>query len=122
DELEDRRETGPAQRPELRERDAAGHGDEHGEDERRRERRGEDDHRVAEAGDGAAWKIGQRPYRRSRRAYDARAWSRCSTPKSGHSTSVAHISAYATSQSRKFETRSSPPVRMSRSGSGWSGA
>src|SRR6266540_525073 len=88
-----------------------------------REQGGEHDHPVDERGRGAALEVGhQRPKRRSRDAYEASAASRSRTEKSGHSTGVAHISAYATSQSRKLETRSSPPVRTSRSGSGCSGA
>src|SRR4051812_5936652 len=93
------------------------------EHDRRREDPDEDHRRVDRRGHRALPKIShQRPKRRSRFAYDSRAASRSVTEKSGHRTCVAHISEYATSQSRKFETRSSPPVRIRRSGSGWSGA
>ena len=43
--------------------------------------------------------------------------NRCAV-KSGKSTSVKYSSAYADCHSKKFERRSSPPVRMIRSGSG----
>src|SRR6266850_2498022 len=89
-------------------------------DERRRWREdgGEDDDAVDKRGPDPPLETAQRPNRRSRFAYEPSASSRSLTEKSGHSTGVAHISAYATSQSRKFDTRSSPPVRISRSGSG----
>src|SRR6266850_4868332 len=89
-------------------------------DERRRWREdgGEDDDAVDKRGPDPPLETAQRPNRRSRFAYEPSASSRSLTEKSGHSTGVAHISAYATSQSKKFDTRSSPPVRISRSGSG----
>src|SRR5690606_3820185 len=66
-----------------------------------------------------ATRVGLRPpYRRSRFWYSSTAWSRWLARKSGHSVSVTQISAYAICQSRKLLTRSSPLVRMSRSGSG----
>ncbi len=107
---------------ELAQRDPERERDDDREDQQRTERGAEHDGRVDGAGGRAGPEILHRPNRRSRPAYDRSASSRCSTAKSGHSTSVAHISAYATSQSRKFDTRSSPPVRISRSGSGCSGA
>jgi len=72
-ELESRGDAGPPQDPKLREGDAAGHGHDHGEHEGRGQRRAEHDRGVDEPRDGTARKIGQRPYRRSRRAYDASA-------------------------------------------------
>src|SRR5204863_880444 len=62
------------------------------------------------------------PKRRLLPAYAASACSSSSLPKSGQSVSVKTSSAYASCQSRKLEMRSSPEVRISRSGSGSSGA
>ena len=69
---------------------------------------------------GCGWSvIGHRPPKRRRRlAYSASACCRSRGPKSGQSLSTKASSAYASCQSRKFETRSSPDVRMSRSGIG----
>ena len=60
--------------------------------------------------------------RRRLPAYAATAPRRSSSPKSGHSVSTNTSSEYASCQSRKFEIRCSPEVRMTRSGSGMSGA
>lgn len=84
------------------------------EEDRRREERGAPDpllqHR---SGPG-----GQRPNRRCRDANSAIAASNASGPNSGQSVSVDTNSAYADCQMRKFESRCSPPVRITRSGSG----
>src|SRR5581483_10606595 len=62
------------------------------------------------------------PNRRRRDAYSASAPRRSRSSKSGQYLSTNTSSEYATCQSRKFEMRSSPLVRISRSGSGSSGA
>src|SRR2546427_6470627 len=53
------------------------------------------------------------PKRRSRFWKSSMASSRSSSPKSGQSVSVKWISAYASCQRRKFETRNSPLDRKS---------
>src|SRR5207237_9729937 len=117
----DRRNACSTESHELQGAECRGEDEDRGKKGRRGEYGDQNHDRVDDRGDRAPRKVSHyRPNRRSRLAYDASAWSRSATEKSGHSTSVAHISAYATSHSRKFETRSSPPVRMSRSGSGWS--
>src|SRR3990172_4034123 len=55
-------------------------------------------------------------------SYSSRAARSSSGPKSGHSASRKTSSEYADCQRRKFEMRCSPEVRMTRSGSGSSGA
>ena len=62
------------------------------------------------------------PNLRARLAYSSSADRSRSSPKSGHSVSSKTSSAYADCQSRKFEIRCSPDVRITRSGSGSSGA
>src|SRR6476620_1873904 len=62
------------------------------------------------------------PKRRLRIAYSSTAARRSSASKSGQSVSVKTSSAYAASQRRKFESRSSPDVRTRRSTSPSSGA
>src|SRR5581483_1116135 len=85
------------------------------EHDRQRRRRDE------EARDGVAHSY-LPPNRRLRCAYSASAWRRSRASKSGQSRSTKTSSAYASCQSMKFDTRSSPLVRISRSGSGSSGA
>src|SRR3954469_23615832 len=58
------------------------------------------------------------PKRRSRFWKSSTATRRSSSPKSGQSVSVRWISAYASCQRRKFETRTSPLVRTSNSSGG----
>ena len=62
------------------------------------------------------------PNRRRRLAYSSSACRSSASPKSGQSVSTKTSSAYASCQRKKFERRSSPEVRISRSGSGRSGA
>ena len=82
-------------------------------DERQEDRRHED------AGEQGAHRA---PNRRPRLAYSSTAARSRSSPKSGQSVSSKTSSAYADCQSRKFEIRCSPEVRITRSGSGSSGA
>src|SRR5919197_2066924 len=62
------------------------------------------------------------PKRRRRLAYSSSAERSSSFPKSGHRVSTNTSSAYADCHRRKLEIRCSPDVRMTRSGSGISGA
>src|SRR5262249_8884829 len=63
---------------------------------------------------------GVRPKRRSRCWNAHSASASFDLLKSGQSTSLVKNSVYASCQSRKFEMRCSPPVRIRRSGSGMS--
>src|SRR2546421_515556 len=62
------------------------------------------------------------PNLRRRLAYSSIAARNSFGPKSGHRVSTKTNSAYADCHSKKFERRSSPDVRITRSGSGISGA
>ncbi len=62
------------------------------------------------------------PKRRARWPKAPRARSKASAVKSGHNSAAKTSSEYALCQSRKFESRSSPEVRMTTSGSCMSGA
>src|SRR6266550_955040 len=121
--VDQHRDPRPAKGDELREREDPGDDEDRREHDGRCERGHENDRCVDGRGDRPPRKVAHYfPKRRSRSAYEVSAASRSVTEKSGQSTCVAHISEYATSQRRKFETRSSPPVLINRSGSGWSGA
>src|SRR5207245_9724325 len=58
------------------------------------------------------------PYRRCLFAKSSTAANKSFLVKSGHSFGVTYISLYESCQSRKFDKRISPDVRMSKSGSG----
>ena len=108
---------------ELVERQHAGHRDERGEPPAAEVGGPEHDGQPDRGHREARGDVAHRPPKRLRRpAYSSSAWRRSRSPKSGQRVSTKTSSEYAICQSRKFDIRNSPEVRIRRSGSGISGA